>query len=74
MQMRRMREPARLRRVDSVLHQVEVFFGQDALIAGHGAEDVAEFGSFGHRHDAEAVHHSFERLGVRSSFLWVDRL
>ena len=40
-----------------------MFFGEHALVAGHGAEHVAEFRGFGHRHHAEAVHHGFERLG-----------
>src|SRR5208283_1278943 len=44
----------------AVLHQVEVFFGEHALVAGHGAEYVAEFGGFVHAHDTEAVHHGFE--------------
>ncbi len=47
----------------SVFHQGEMFLGQHALVAGHGAEDVAEFGGFGHRHDAEAVHDGLEGLG-----------
>ena len=41
---------------------VEMLFGQHALVAGDGAEDVAEFGGVGHRHDAETVHHGFERF------------
>ena len=39
-----------------------MLLGENVLVAGHGAENVAEFGSFFHAHDAEAVHHGFERL------------
>ena len=35
---------------------------QHVLVAGDGAEHVADLGGFGHRHHAEAVHHGFERL------------
>src|SRR5579872_38225 len=46
----------------SVFHQREMILGEHALVAGDGAEDVAEFGGFGHRHDAEAVHDGLERF------------
>ncbi len=39
-----------------------MFFGEHALVAGHGAEHVAELRGFVHRHHAEAVHHRFERF------------
>src|SRR5271166_734761 len=39
-----------------------MFFGEHALVTGDGAEHVAELGGFGHAHDAEAVHDSFERF------------
>src|ERR1700722_1475281 len=46
----------------AVFHQFKMFAREHAFVAGHGAENVAEFGRFGHRHDAEAVHHGFERF------------
>src|ERR1051326_953333 len=56
-------EVAGVRDDGPVLHQREMFLGEDALVAGDGAEDVAELGGLGHRHDAEAVHHGLEGLG-----------
>src|SRR5216683_1709445 len=47
----------------SVFHDFEVFFGQDALVAGDGAEHIAQFGGLVHGHYAEAVHVCLERLG-----------
>ena len=41
----------------------EVLLGEHVLVAGDGAEDVADFGGFVHAHHAEAVHDRFERLG-----------
>ena len=55
-------EVARVRDDRAIFHQFEVFLGQHALVAGHGAEHIAEFGGFCHGHDTETVHHSFERL------------
>src|SRR5579863_4437486 len=40
-----------------------MIFGEHALVAGDGAENVAELGGFGHAHHAEAVHHGFEGFG-----------
>src|SRR5271165_3380896 len=56
-------EVAGIRNNGSVLHQREVIFGEDALVAGDGAEHVAELGGFVHAHDAEAVHDGLERFG-----------
>ncbi len=42
---------------------LEVLLAQHALVAGHGAEDVADLGSLFHAHHAEAVHHCLDRLG-----------
>src|SRR5208337_1389669 len=39
-----------------------MIFGQHALVAGDGAEDIAELGGFVHRHDPETVHDRFQRL------------
>ena len=46
----------------TVFHQREMIFGEHALVAGDGAEHVAQLRRLGHRHDAEAVHHGFERF------------
>src|SRR5215468_10189828 len=46
----------------AILHDVEVFFGEDVFIAGDRAKHVADFGGFDHRHHAETVHHGLERL------------
>src|SRR5579863_7054015 len=56
-------EVARIGNNRAVLHQAEMFFGEHALVAGDGAENVAEFGGFGHAHDAEAVHDGLEGFG-----------
>ena len=40
-----------------------MFFSQYVLVAGHGAENIADPSSFVHGHYAEAVHHGFERFG-----------
>src|SRR5271165_3436414 len=37
-----------------------IIAGDDALVAGYGAENIADLGCVGHRHDAEAVHESFD--------------
>src|SRR6266576_4457673 len=55
-------EVARVRNNRAIFHQGEMFFRQHALVAGDGAEDVAELGGFGHRHDAETVHDGLERF------------
>src|SRR5262249_14742062 len=47
----------------AVLHDVEVLLGEDVLVAGDGAENVAKLGGLDHRHHAEAVHYSFQCLG-----------
>ena len=44
----------------AVFHDIEVFLGQHALVAGDGAEHIAQPGSFVHRHYPEAIHHRFE--------------
>jgi hypothetical protein len=40
----------------AVLHRLEVLAAQDVLVAGRGAEDVADLGGLGHREHAEPVH------------------
>ena len=47
----------------TVLHMFEMFGGEDGFVAGDGDEDVADFGGFGHGHDAEAVHDGFDGAG-----------
>ena len=42
-------------------HLCEVGLINHVDVSGRGDEDVAFGGSVGHRHDAEAVHHRFER-------------
>src|SRR6266849_5714101 len=44
------------------LHFFEMLGANHALVAGHGDENVAFLHRFGHRHDAEAVHYSFNAL------------
>ena len=39
-----------------------MIFGKNALVAGHSAEDIAEFRGFWHGHHAETIHAGFERL------------
>ena len=46
----------------AVLHDFEMFFGEDVLVAGDGAENVAQLCGFGHGHHAESVHGGFERF------------
>src|SRR5262249_31174778 len=47
----------------SILHHFEVFFAEDVLVAGHGAEHIANLGGVVHGHDAEAVHRGFQGVG-----------
>src|SRR5216684_7260141 len=44
------------------LHFFEMLGANHALVAGHGDENVAFLHRFSHRHDAEAVHNSFDAL------------
>src|SRR5450631_879926 len=53
---------ARVRNDGAVLHELEVLLGEDVLVAGDGAENVAEFGGLFHAHDPESVHNRFERF------------
>src|ERR1017187_5003180 len=46
----------------SVLHGVKVFLAQNALVAGDGAEDVADLGGFVHAHHAVTIHDGFDGL------------
>jgi hypothetical protein len=46
----------------AVFHHFEMMLVDHVEVACHGAEDVADLGGFGHRHDLEAVHDRFERL------------
>src|ERR1022692_2813885 len=46
----------------SVLHGVEVFLAQHALVTGYGAEYVADFGGLVHAHHAVAIHNGFDGL------------
>src|SRR6202021_105322 len=43
-----------------------MLLGEDILVAGDGAEDVADFRGLFHAHNAESVHDGFERFG------WID--
>ena len=54
-------EVAGVREDRAVLHALEVRAGDDVLVAGRGAEDVADLGRALHRHDLEAVHRGLER-------------
>src|SRR5262249_33853442 len=56
-------EVAGVRNDCAVFHHLEVLFVEHVLVAGNGAENVAEFGGVHHGHYAEAVHGGFERLG-----------
>src|SRR6266566_4560248 len=40
-----------------------VLFDKHVLVAGDGAENVAQLRGFGHGHHTEAVHRGFERFG-----------
>src|SRR5882672_10257846 len=46
----------------TALHSFKMLGTNHALVAGHGDENVAFLHRFGHRHDAEAVHYSFNAL------------
>ena len=56
-------EVARVRDDGPILHDCEVLLGEYVLVAGDGAEDVADFGCLLHAHHAESVHDRFERFG-----------
>src|SRR6202521_534516 len=56
-------EVARVRDDGAVLHECEVLLGEDVLVAGDGAEDVADFGGLLHAHHSESVHDRLERFG-----------
>src|SRR5215471_8505417 len=47
----------------TVLHHLKMLLCEHILIAGDGAEDVAELGRLDHRHHPETVHHGFQCLG-----------
>ena len=47
--------------IAAVLHRLEMLAANDADVAGHRAEDVADLGGLLHRHHPEAVHHRFQR-------------
>ena len=47
----------------AILHRLEMILGENALVAGDGAEDVAELSRLVHGHDAEPVHHGFKSFG-----------
>src|SRR5579883_3474212 len=48
------------------LHYLEMLLSDNALIAGDGHKNIALLGCFHHGHDAEPIHHCFERLR------WID--
>ena len=45
----------------AVFHNLEVFFADNADVAGQGAEEITDSGSLTHRHHGESVHHGLER-------------
>ena len=47
----------------SVGHGPEVLLPDDALVAGHGDEDLADLRGLGHAHHLEAVHHRLQGVG-----------
>src|SRR5256885_3050293 len=47
----------------AILHKLEMFGANDALVASNGDEDIAFFCSIGHGHDTKTVHNSFDTLG-----------
>ena len=55
-------EVSRVRNDRAVFHDLEVLFREHILVAGDGAEDVADLGGVDHRHHAEAIHDGFERF------------
>src|ERR1019366_4836566 len=56
-------EVARVGDDGAVLHKFEVLLGKHVLVAGDGAENVADFGGLFHAHHAETVHDRFEGFG-----------
>ena len=46
----------------AVFHNLHMFFGDYIFAAGNGNEDIAIFGSLGHRHYSEAVKNSLNTL------------
>ncbi|HET8968654.1 MAG TPA: adenosylhomocysteinase, partial [Gaiellaceae bacterium] len=54
-------EVARVAEDRAVLHPLHVLAREDVLVAGRGAEDVADRGRLLHREDLEAVHRGLER-------------
>ena len=44
----------------AVFHRFEMLSANDVNVAGHGHENIADFGGFGNRHDLIAVHRRFD--------------
>ena len=55
-------EMARVGHDRAILHHLEVMSVDHVDVAGHGTEDIADLGSFHHRHDLVTIHDGFQRL------------